>query len=152
MSLDEIEIDFVDSFPSSNTRPKIMEGYKRHRAEISALCAFYEQFINGSFVSTKNDPGDIDLVSFADAQEIDNLSDEQKRQFRALFSGPDTKDTHLCDSYFVPTFPENHPYFDECRSLRKYWMGEFGYDRLDRPKGIVKTEVYATVNEDQEDG
>lgn len=139
--LSDIEEHLVKGFSTSITRPRIIDGYKRHRAELQALNVEFEQFVDGSFVSTKNDPGDIDLVCFADAQAVDQLSTENKQKLRTLVLGPETKQTHYCDAYFCPTVPEHHPNYAQTRTSRKYWMGEFGFDRLDRPKGIVKTIV-----------
>jgi hypothetical protein len=137
--LPDIEEHLVKGFPTSITRPRIIEGYKQHRAELQALNIEFEQFVDGSFVSTKNDPSDIDLVCFADAQAVDRLSSEDQQKLRALVLGQETKKTHYCDAYFCPTVPEHHPDYAKVRSNRKYWMGEFGFDRQDRPKGIVRT-------------
>ena len=141
MTLDLIEEHLVKAFPTSNTRPVIIDGYKRHRVELQATKIGFEQFINGSFVSTKNDPGDIDLVCFADSDAIDQLIPQEQASLRALFAGPNTRATHCCDAYFTPTVPETDSRFHKIRKSRKYWMGEFGYDRLDRPKGIVRSQV-----------
>jgi hypothetical protein len=107
--------------------------------------------MNGSFISTKNDPGDVDLVCFADANAIDCLPLEMQQRLKALVDGKATRDTHLCDAYFCPTLPETDPAFDETRSARKYWMGEFGFDRLDRPKGIVRTQILPGGPRDDDD-
>lgn len=141
MTIENIEEHFVRGFTSSTTRPVIIEGYKRHKKELQETRVNFEQFFDGSFASTKNDPSDIDLVCFADADEIDSLSDAQKLKLSSLFAGKATKATHNCDAYFVAMVPETHPNYQKVRSTRKYWMGEFGYDRLDCPKGIVRTQI-----------
>jgi hypothetical protein len=137
MSLDEIEKTFVTPFPHSSTRQIVMNGFRQHTADLIAIIKEYMQFIDGSFVSNKNDPGDIDLVCFIDGDVIDNLSPSDKVKIRSLFLGPLTKASHNCDAYFCPCYPETHKNYQHYRAQRKYWMGEFGYDRVDVPKGIV---------------
>jgi len=139
--LSAIEEHLVRGFPTSTTRPLIIEGYRRHRAEMRSINIDVEQFLNGSFVSTKNDPGDIDLVCFADADTVDNLSSVDKKKLLSLMLGSQTKTTHYCDAYFCPMVPQTDPRYAKVRQTRKYWMEEFGFDRQDRPKGIVRTTV-----------
>lgn len=141
MDFEGIVEHLVTAFPTSNTRSTIITGYKRHRSEVSAFGITCIQLIDGSFVSNKADPGDIDLVAFMDLDKVDALSLEDQQKLIALFSGPATKKSHCCDAYFSPSVPENHPLYNEFRSSRKYWLGEFGYDREDRPKGVIRTQV-----------
>lgn len=140
MNLDEIEKVFVTPFPHSSTRPNVMSGFRRHTNDLLALVDEYTQFIDGSFVSNKNDPRDIDLVCFIDGDKVDALSPPQQAKLRELVLGPTTKASHKCDAYFCPSYPDTHANYDFFRSKRKYWMGEFGYDRSDVPKGIVVVE------------
>lgn len=142
MELDGIVEHFVTAFPTSNTRETIIGGYKKHRDELATLGVTCIQLLDGSFVSNKADPGDIDMVGFMDLEAVDALSPDDQMKLKALFSGKVTRDSHLCDAYFAPVVPPQHPLYDQLRSQRKYWMGEFGYDREDRPKGLVRTEVF----------
>jgi hypothetical protein len=141
MAPSDLEVTFVTAFPHSSTRGDIMKGYKKHSEEIVALVGSCEQLLDGSFVTNKNDPGDVDMVLFVDAAVIDNLTPIQKSEFFALASGPQTKATHMCDAYFCLTFPETHPQYPQFRQMRKYWMGEFGFDRSEVPKGIVQIQL-----------
>jgi hypothetical protein len=141
LDADALEEHFVTAFPASSTRAGIFSGFTKHVDEVSFLGPAFMEFLDGSFTSNKNDPGDIDLVGFADMYEVDALAPEQQAKLKALFAGPATKLTHSCDAYFLATVNENHPHFNMFRAQRKYWMGEFGYDREDRPKGIVRFAV-----------
>jgi len=141
MSLAQIEVAFVTAFPHSSTRKTIIAGYRKHSAEIEAIASTFEQFLNGSFVTNKNDPSDVDLVVFIEASVVDNLSPSDKDKLKLLLAGPVTKASHKCDAYFCPVYPSGHPASAAARLKRKYWMGEFGFDRQDQPKGIVHIEV-----------
>lgn len=141
LTVDQIEKHFVEDFSLSSTRGPIFEGYLRHRADVVSLGLSCEQFIDGSFASIKNDPGDIDLIAWFPVDMLDALGPNEQKVFLALFSGPLTKETHKCDAYFCPAVPPGHPRYNELRLSRKYWLGEFGYDRHEKPKGIVRTVV-----------
>jgi hypothetical protein len=145
---DEFEAHFVTSFPHSRTRKAILAGYNQHSEEIVSLVGACEQFLDGSFVTSKNDPGDIDLVMFIDAAVVDALPHDKQQKLLSLVAGPNTKTKYMCDAYFCPVYPTGHPMSEPSRAQRKYWMGEFGYDRSDIPKGIVHVKFAAPVAPD----
>jgi len=145
-----LEEHFVTAFPHSSTRSAIFAGYSRHSSELMQFGIPCVEFLNGSFVSNKADPGDIDMVGFMDLDAVDALSEDQQNALLGLFAGKATRATHLCDSYFVPSVPDHHPLFDKLRAQRKYWMGEFGYDREDRPKGILRLELTPSLATDED--
>ncbi|MGV4878125.1 DUF6932 family protein [Acetobacter indonesiensis] len=155
MAFDKIVEHFVTAFPTSNTRANIIDGYKKHSNEISKIGINCTEFIDGSFSTNKADPADIDMVGFMDLDEVDALSPAEQEKLKLLFAGKATQATYMVDAYFVPTVPPTHPAFNQLRTQRKYWMGEFGYDREDRPNGIIRTEVSAepvsTLSGDTED-
>ena len=136
-----IKLHLVDSFPASSTRPAIWSGYLQHSEELRSVGVEVTEFINGSFSTTKNDPSDIDLVGFADADTVNKLTPAEQAKFEELFKGKATKAKYMCDAYFLATVPPGHPHEQQVRTMRKYWMGEFGFDRQDRPKGIIRTVV-----------
>lgn len=147
LEFDEIVEHFVTAFPHSTSRQPIINGYSRHSDELRKIGLSCQQLLNGSFVSSKADPGDIDMVGFIDFDAVDALGPVDQQKLLALFNGKLTKDSHCCDAYFSPIVPESHPLFNKFRSQRKYWMGEFGYDREDRPKGIIRTHVVPVTPE-----
>jgi hypothetical protein len=133
----DIEKAFVASFPHSSTRKKIFAGYCHHYSELAAIISHFEQYLDGSFISNKNDPGDIDLVVLIDATVVDALTPAQQAKLRELLNSAVARPKFGCDTYFCPVYPKGHPHENEARAQRKYWLGEFGYDRIDVPKGIV---------------
>lgn len=137
MTAAEFEATFVTAFPFSSTRKPILKGYNQHADELLAVIGQCEQFLDGSFVTNKNDPGDIDMVVMVDAEILDAIDVSKRDAFRALVSGKITRATHMCDAYICPVYKEESPNFETGRANRKYWMGEFGFDRSDLPKGFV---------------
>jgi len=138
---DDIEEHLVKPFTASVTRKPIFEGFVRHCSDVSAFGVDVEELLDGSYISNKNDPGDIDLVGFADLYAIDALPPADQVKFRELFRGQLTKATHSCDAYFCPTVASSDPLYAKLRPQRKYWMGEFGFDRVDTPKGLIRHTV-----------
>jgi len=133
----QFEAEFVASFTTSTSRPAIHDGFKRHAKELSQLPIDVEKLVDGSFVTAKINPGDVDMVVLARADHLDALPADAKAKFLALVAGKTTQQTHLCDCYFCPTLDPSDPLYPKVRTQRKYWLGEFCFDRVDQPKGIV---------------
>ena len=58
---------FVDEFEDSTTRKLIFEQYQRYLLDIRTMITDdFVQWIDGSFVSRKTNPNDIDVVTFLD--------------------------------------------------------------------------------------
>lgn len=62
-----LEAYFVTAFPKSKTRKRLFENYLsyiyRFQDEVFPI---FEQWIDGSFVTQKENPKDIDIVTFLD--------------------------------------------------------------------------------------
>lgn len=138
ITMEELQDIFVNSFPSSNTRPVIFSGYYSHDSHLKELNITIEKFVDGSYVTKKNDPRDIDFLCIADALEVDNLPDDKKHLLSNLIDNECCKNAYMCDVYFLASLPEDHPNYPQYRCMRKYWMGEFGFDRQERAKGFVR--------------
>lgn len=70
---DEIEQRFVLTFPTSLTRKNIFDGWRRRREQLLELVQVEQEWIDGSFVTSKRDPSDLDVAVFIDGQKFDNL-------------------------------------------------------------------------------
>jgi hypothetical protein len=62
----EVQATFVDAFAASKTRLDIFNGLTRWRRELSGLGIEGLQWIDGSFVTDKVDPDDVDVITFCD--------------------------------------------------------------------------------------
>jgi len=134
----QIEDNLVKAFPNSKTRPNIFSGYQKLMIELSKVGLPHEQWLNGSFSSSKEDPNDVDMVSFLDYDEVNKLTPDKQQILLEIFAGPNTKSKYLCDSYYVPIVDKSHPNYAQLHQVRMYWYGEFGLDRDENPKGIVR--------------
>ena len=67
---------FVDNFPNSTTRKTLYDNYLRYIDDFSKqITPNFTQWINGSFVTLKENPNDIDFVTFIDVDILLEKSD-----------------------------------------------------------------------------
>ena len=65
--LDALKANFIDAFPTSKTWKILFENYLRFVYRFQdKVFPYFEQWINGSFVNKKENPNDIDIVTFLD--------------------------------------------------------------------------------------
>ena len=128
---------FVESFPESITRRPLFEQYQAFNQLLYELLPNgFSQWINGSFVSRKSDPNDIDVVTFVDA----SLYDRYEKQFDVL-RGWRNRRSKSVDGFFVRYYPENHRYRIRYEYDCTDWLNTFGTwkDRTQktRNKGFI---------------
>lgn len=136
-TIDEVEQSFVIPFAASLTRADLFAGWKRLRQEIRAIVPVEMEWIDGSFVTAKLDPGDIDVVSFIRADALGTLSMPDRQQLLPLVQGPASKPTHRCDSYLVAVFALGHPLEGQYLRERGYWDRQWSRDRTRPEKGYI---------------
>lgn len=126
--------EFVDAFPLSGTRRVIFDNFSEYVERLIPIIGKgFHQWVDGSFVTRKLNPRDIDVVTFVDAniyycneREIDVLRDDQlDRQTRV-------------DEYFVKKYPESHRkhvfYHIDCLQ----WHDQFSRSRALKSKGFIQ--------------
>ena len=65
---------FVDNFPNSTTRKTLYDNYLRYTDDFSKqITPNFTQWINGSFVTLKENPNDIDFVTFIKRAEYQKI-------------------------------------------------------------------------------
>ena len=139
VSLEQLKEMCVTNFPLSSTRERIMIGLERLISELKTRNVCTEVWVDGSFLTEKTNPEDVDLVLCADGQVYDEGTEEQ----RALLSsvGENLKAELNCDSYIFLEYPQGHPLYEMGLEMREYWLRQFGTSRRDEPKGIALLEV-----------
>jgi len=143
ISLDEFKAFFIDSFAHSRTRERNYKGLFRFIEEMknkNISNAVTKIWIDGSFVTNKTDPNDIDMVYFLDANHPgSSIALKNVPYFRTY-----GEKVH-CDSYMSidPTTipPGEAADFAHFRQQEKYWLGEFCFDRNLDSKGIIELTI-----------
>jgi hypothetical protein len=137
-TVDEVGATLVDGFPSSTTRREIFDGWTDLRATMSTVVSLREQWLDGSYVTTKEDPGDADLVVHLNGDEIEALDSIAEATLKGLVAGAGSRAAWRCDSYPLVEYPSGHPLRALYEESRSYWRTFFGHDRSGVPKGIVE--------------
>jgi len=100
-----------------------------------------ELWLNGSFLTEKIDPQDLDCVLRLSSDFVDNSSPAQKATLDWFSSN--LRNSHLCDTYVFVEFPISDGRFATGEFFRKYWEKQFGFSRGSDPKGIAAMAIPA---------
>jgi len=142
-TLKELHELCVSPFDSkSKTRKIIMQGLEIVVADMLAAKIEAKIWVDGSFVSEKIDPGDVDILAELRGEFYDVTTPEQRRLLDAL-NGNIHKDSLRVDSRAWSFYDDSsHPDYWNSVWWRGYWLNYFGFYRNDGPnsyetKGIA---------------
>jgi len=87
---EDIEVTFVRGFPASATRRPVWGAYGRHTSLWKLLVGAdqREQWLDGSFTTNKENPGDLDFATFVPLEAVNSLTVDQRVEFSGLFPNP----------------------------------------------------------------
>lgn len=140
---DDFVEKFVSDFPTSTTRALIFENFLAYLEEVGKLqFGSLSVWVNGSFVTSKLNPNDLDVVLFLDSQTF-------RRSFSAFekLKGKTWHKERKIDAYFVEVFPKDSPdYARFTNSDRLEWRETFSNSRRHRdgrryPKGFIELQL-----------
>ena len=132
MTMQELQWLCVDKFAASTTRAAIMRSLVNVYQELCAASVVGELMVDGSFLTEKIDPKDVDFVFALDAAK----SPQIPTAFAVRDKIVKQQFTH-CDSYFYPVYPIGHPAHAGCLDSRHYWIHQFGFSRSKQTKAIA---------------
>ncbi|MGX5852016.1 DUF6932 family protein [Dyadobacter jiangsuensis] len=127
--------EFVDAFPRSDTRQVIFENFSVYTEKLVAIIGrgFY-QWIDGSFVTRKLNPNDIDFVTYVNAKTFS----QNEHQLNLLREYSREQSLRI-DGYFVKDYPKDHKGFVQSYLDSVHWMHEFVKDsRRGQSKGFIQ--------------
>lgn len=136
--------DFVTVFTTSKTRQQLFENYVAYNKALKAALGNtdYEQWLDGSFVTTKINPNDMDIVTFIPLAVYEKYADSL-----LPYENQNAKRTYNVDPYFVIQYPEAHKRYSWYVGDRNTWLDSFGYTKplksaqlngKRQPKGIIQ--------------
>jgi hypothetical protein len=138
----QINLDtFTETFAFNEERKLLFDNYVKYNSyliDILGKLDFY-QWIDGSYITRKTDPKDIDTVSFVDFEVYEKVvtSDKLKNEIiRAKFN---------LDTCFVAIYPKKHPKYFSFEADSAYWYDWFNktnpkHDRrrIKYPKSFIQ--------------
>lgn len=122
---------YVTSFPKSISRREIFKGYVEFTDSEIDLGFILFQWLDGSYVTAKENPNDIDMVSFIEPGMINEAIAAD------ALTGFEVKRRFGCHSFIVPIYPEGSPKRKATISLMDYWRTTFGQSRKGDEKGLI---------------
>lgn len=144
----EVEQKMVKPFATSTTRRPIFEGLSRYLNDCQIHGISGRIWLDGSFVTGKNNPGDVDVVSLVSADLLRRLdATNQGFALQNLNGKEATKPKYQVHSFAVASVQQSHvAYLQQAQEIAK-WIGFFRYTKefgakdgkiLQRPKGILQ--------------
>ena len=140
--LSEFSSVFVDKFSNSQSRKLHFDRYLKYSTDLKILVdlPFLKQWVNGSFVTLKNNPDDIDFITFLDHSVVKSL-DKNLERFRSSNSWL----VYGVDAYIVEVYQPGSEQYYFTESDSSYWLDRFGKTRRtvkrgSNPKGFL--EIY----------
>lgn len=134
LGIDEVASRCVNDVPHSSTRSPLMAAFVEVLQRLVASGLSGDVWLDGSFVTEKIDPADIDFILVVDSAIYDGGSPEQRALMDALIDGCDWLPS-VCDTNVAFIDP---PERSNSSDVLAYWRKRFGYssDGL-VTKGIV---------------
>jgi len=117
----------VSPFADSRCRELLLTHLLALLVEVSGVCIFTEAWIDGSFVTDKEEPNDVDVVLWYNAAS--SISPRELRTYRELKDNNLMMSHYRCDVYLAKNGDDK---------LRRYWENWFGKDRTGTQKGIIR--------------
>jgi hypothetical protein len=139
-TLQELEQVFVKDMPTGY-RKQHFDSYLNYSKELKKLCGDIEliQWIDGSFITKKEDPNDIDLVTFLDSDSTKSI-----HHLLENFKEPLSKTVYGVDAYILYTYSRDDKRYFFQQSDRAYWIDRFTKTKANKrgqkfKKGFLET-------------
>ena len=138
-NIQDFEQQFVTDFNSSVRRQAIYCNFKQWLKQLLYVLPPRYIWIDGSYLTKKLEPKDIDLVTIYYPEDIQNKQQAEavKRLINIVSRSLDC-DAYLSFSFEHWTGQQLASIQDTATIMQTYWMGQFGFDRVRQPKGIIQ--------------
>lgn len=138
MNLTGVHSLCVEPFEEQKTRQIQFDNLKTIAEILEAADIRCDLWIDGSYVTTKPTPGDIDVIAAIDYDLFQAMSDSAKTQFATLFKGGKVFDGTI-DAYCCPTALRDSSSVTKDES--QYWAELIGIDTDGYLKGFAVLEI-----------
>jgi hypothetical protein len=143
VSLEDFVNFFEKNFKNSVTRKILCENFLQYVDDLSKILKedSFEILIDGSFVTNKENPNDIDIVVVILNSTISNIDEGLLSNFRCTLL--QRKLTHYqgVHAFIIEEFEHNHPKFLTYRADILHWIDFFSKSRTGDKKGILRLKL-----------
>lgn len=130
-TVEQVERLCVSRFPASLTRQSIMVNLRNILAQMQSQGMRGDVWVDGSFLTEKLNPDDVDLVLVVSGDEYMAMT-PSSRNFFQWFSTNSLYDRYKCDNYgFV------NDKAAEAEYAYAFWLRQFGFSRGQDMKGLA---------------
>lgn len=142
VNLDMIRENFVEAFKTSSTRKKIFTNFESFLIEFKTeVTENFSVWVNGSFVTKKENPNDIDLLIFINFEILGQIESKLR-----AFSDIRFRKTMLIDAYFIIVYPPESNHFVYFQTDKLYWQNQFSRTAKNRfgksfEKGFLELKI-----------
>jgi hypothetical protein len=139
MTLDDLDELCVAQFYSSTTREEIFNTLTKLVGNLSKVNIDGDLWIDGSFLTKKTNPADVDVVLVIDNNAYEQANEEQEQAIKEL----DSNDWSggICDSYILVVYDSSDALYWFGEYMRAYWIRQFGFSRGEDMKGIATVTI-----------
>ena len=132
LTVEEFEDLFVSQFEDFRTRRSIFDNFKRYNQDLKEVIGIeFIQWIDGSFVSNKEHPNDLDFITFIEWQNYSQYEKEIDNRFSKWSVG---RYYENLDAYTISEYPEGHRFYQTFLADRAYWYEWFSNSQYNRAK------------------
>ena len=122
ISLKSFQKKFVNDFNQHSSRMVLFKNYQKYNNDLrSILTQSFYQWIDGSYVSNKLNPKDIDIVTIVNYQDYEKNKLVLEKEFAAAAA----RSRYEVDAYIVAKYPRNHKKYIITQSDLLYWQSLF---------------------------
>ena len=144
-TLHEFREAFVENFPDSETREALYDGYLRFSQKCIDDLFVKKHWIDGSYVTKKDNPEDIDIAMTVDASEVIQHVRNGKSFDHGQVGYIDyLKKEYGCHVFAIMNYPENDSRHNSItKKDEKYWREKWGHtkDQKRKEKGFIQFDV-----------
>lgn len=131
----------VGRFPLSSTRLEIMSGLDAAIQKLVDAKMAGDLWIDGSFLTEKIDPEDVDLTLRLTCEFVEGCSVAQQEMIAWFNQAEVLKQPYHCHSFAWVDFPHGHPLYWEGEWDRAFWIRQWGFSQRNVRKGIAVVEL-----------
>ena len=140
VDLESIKYNLSEIFETSNTRKLLFDALSNYLDDFSKLLDKkpFEVLIDGSFVTKKLHPNDIDLVIIVDSFTLEAIIDKELEKFRCHLAKKELENYKGIHAFIIEKYPESDRKYPLFRSGYLYWTSFFSKDRKGYKKGLLR--------------
>jgi hypothetical protein len=140
VSIEDINTYFNSNFAESLTRANLIQTFQNYLEDLSNVIGNepLEILIDGSFVTKKQNPNDIDILVIIPHDFLKKIDDRKILDFRCNMEQKKLTNYTGIHAFIIEEFSQNHPKYLIYQADRLHWISFFSQDRKGNKKGLLR--------------